>query len=202
MRTQRILGVALVLVLAWPGAGLATGEDEAREIMQETIDQVMAVLQNDSLTEDQKVEEIKAVAEARFDFPRMTRLVLGRNYRKLSEQEREEFLVEFKQHLTVTYGKGLKDYSGENVAIDLSRLESNGDVTVKSRVQGGTTDGVKIDYRLRARDGSWYVIDVIIESVSLVANFRSQIQEIVSSKGTARLIEILREKNEKEAKAS
>jgi phospholipid transport system substrate-binding protein len=55
---------------------------------------------------------------------------------------------------------------------------------------------------MRARDDSWYVIDVIIEGVSLISNFRSQVQEIVSANGPSRLIEILREKNEKEAQQS
>ena len=201
MRAGRMFGVALLVLFIGPGVALATGEDEARAVIQGTIDQVMAVLQNESLTDSQKVDELKAVAEAKFDFDRMSRLVLARNYRKLSEQERTEFLVEFKQHLTVTYGKGLKDYSGEKVTVGKGRLESNGDVTVKSQVVGGSIDEIKIDYRLRERDGSWYIIDVIIESVSLISNFRSQIQEIVSSKGTRQLIQILREKNEKQARS-
>ena len=201
MSTRTVLWATLVVVLVAPAGLRASGEDEAREVMQETIDQVMAVLQEAALSEDERIERIKKIVQVRFDFDRMSRLVLARNYRKLTEQERADFLVEFKQHLTVTYGKGLKDYSGESVAVNQSRLESNGDVTVKSRIKGGSADGVKIDYRLRERDGSWYVIDVIIESMSLVSNFRSQIQEIVSSKGTKQLIQILREKNAKEARA-
>ena len=39
------------------------------------------------------------------------------------------------------------------------------------------------------------MIDVIVEGVSLVANFRSQFEEIVSNEGPHRLIELLREKN-------
>jgi phospholipid transport system substrate-binding protein len=61
---------------------------------------------------------------------------------------------------------------------------------------------VALDYRLRERDADWKVIDVIIEGVSLVSNFRSQVQEIVTEKGADQLIEMLREKNSKEAKAS
>ena len=201
MRAGRMFGAALLVLFIGPGVALGTGEDEARAVIQGTIDQVMAVLQKESLTDPEKVDQIKAIAEERFDFDRMSRLVLARNYRKFSEQERVDFLVEFKQHLTVTYGKGLKDYSGEKVTVGKGRLESNGDVTVKSQVIGGSIDEIKIDYRLRERDGTWYIIDVIIEGVSLVSNFRSQIQEIVSSKGVSRLIQILREKNEKEARS-
>jgi phospholipid transport system substrate-binding protein len=62
-------------------------------------------------------------------------------------------------------------------------------------VVGGAADGARLDYRMRARDGEWKVIDVVIERISLISNFRSQIQEVVSSEGPERVIEILREKN-------
>ena len=41
------------------------------------------------------------------------------------------------------------------------------------------------------------MIDFIIEQVSLVANFRSQFQEIVSSGGPEHLLQVLREKTAK-----
>ena len=51
---------------------------------------------------------------------------------------------------------------------------------------------------MRKRDGKWYAIDVVVEGVSLISNFRSQVQEILNNKGADRLIETLREKNAKE----
>ena len=56
---------------------------------------------------------------------------------------------------------------------------------------------IEVDYRLRSRDGTWRIIDVIIEGVSLVSNFRSQFQGIVANEGPARLLDLLREKNAK-----
>jgi len=75
-------------------------------------------------------------------------------------------------------------------------------VTVKTRVVGGAAgDGVQIDYRMRAiNGGSWLIIDVIPAGVSLIQNFRSQVQEIVTQKGVDKLIQTLHEKNENAAK--
>ena len=83
-----------------------------------------------------------------------------------------------------------------------ARLEPNKDVTVKTRVVGGAAgDGVSIDYRLRATpQGAWLIIDVIPAGVSLIQNFRSQVQEIVTQKGVGKLIETLHEKNQQSAK--
>ncbi len=47
---------------------------------------------------------------------------------------------------------------------------------------------------MRKGDHGWRGIDVIIEGVSLVQNFRSQAQEIVSNEGPDGLIKKLRAK--------
>ena len=76
-----------------------------------------------------------------------------------------------------------------------ARVEPRGDVTVRTVVVGGQNDGVEIHYRMRKREGPWMVIDVVIEGVSLVSNFRSQFQEVVSEGGPALLRERLQQKN-------
>ena len=57
------------------------------------------------------------------------------------------------------------------------------------------SDDISVDYRLRQTDGTWKIIDVIIEGVSLVSNYRSQFQEIMTNGGIDRLLGLLREKN-------
>jgi phospholipid transport system substrate-binding protein len=120
----------------------------------------------------------------------------------MSPKQRADFEQEFKRHLSVTYGSSVDRYSEEEVEVSDSRAERNGDVTVRTRVVG-KGDSIHVDYRLRSRSNEWYVIDVIIEGVSMVSNFRSQTQEIISQEGPDGLIEKLREKNtEREAESS
>jgi phospholipid transport system substrate-binding protein len=189
--------VPLAFLLTWTAYASVP---EARAVIEETVEQVLAVLRDGTLSHEDKLNRIREVAESRFDFERMSKLVLSKNRRKLTPEQQAEFVVEFKRHLTVTYGRRLREFSEEKIEVVDARPETRGDVTVKTLVSGGAAaDGVKIDYRMRARDDAWYVIDVIIEGVSLISNFRSQVQEIVSAKGADQLIQILREKNDKEA---
>jgi phospholipid transport system substrate-binding protein len=70
---------------------------------------------------------------------------------------------------------------------------------VKSRIsRGGGIEDVLVDYRLRQRDGEWKIVDFIIEGVSLVANFRSQFQELMSQGGPDHLLSALRKKTAEE----
>src|SRR5690606_40764430 len=108
-------------------------------------------------------------------------------------QQREEFVAAFKKHLSGTYRDTLDNFKDETIEVEASRLEPRGDVTVMTTVKSASGD-TKVDYRLRKIDGEWRGIDVIVEGVSLVQNFRTQAQEIISTEGADALIQKLREK--------
>ena len=202
-RSRRTLAVA-ALLLGVLLAGGATAQDEierARADLRVTIDEVLVTLSRPDLDANSKLDELLALAERRFNLPRMSKLVLGRERRKLSEEQQAEFQREFTRHITLTYGDAIEEFSEEKVELGVGRLESNGDVTIKSVIVGGQVDGTNIGYRMRERDGVYVVVDVIPEGVSLVLNFRAQIKEIVHAKGPDALIATLREKNEKDKAA-
>ena len=67
-------------------------------------------------------------------------------------------------------------------------------MTVRSAIHLDDGDDVRVDYRCRKSGDRWLGIDVIVEGVSLVQNFRAQAQEIVSNEGPDALIERLRTK--------
>jgi phospholipid transport system substrate-binding protein len=189
-------------MLLAPAAARAGGQEDARLVVEQTSDEVLKLLGDKSLSKSQRIDRLTSIAEQRFDLELMSGLILGRNRSKLTPAQQDEFLREFKRHLTVTYGDSLEKYSEEKVEVTQTRPEPNGDVTVKTRIVGGRADNIAVDYRLRAKSGPWRVIDVFIEGVSVIQNFRSQVQEIVSTKGADQLISILREKNDKKAASS
>jgi phospholipid transport system substrate-binding protein len=195
-RLWLLAAMALLFPLAVAAAPASDADrDAAKAAVDATVDSVMAVLNDEALPIEQKRDAIEAIAYERFDFNTISKLVLARNWRRMTPAQREQFEQEFKRHLSVTYGDSLDRYGEETVEITDSRAERNGDVTVRTRILG-EGDPLGVDYRLRSRNGSWYVIDVIVEGVSLLSNFRSQTQEIISAEGPEGLIQKLREKNE------
>jgi phospholipid transport system substrate-binding protein len=171
-------------------------------MVRETIDAVLVVVRDKSLSRDQRLDRIESIAEGRFDFSTISRLILARNWRRLSAQQRDDFVTEFKRHLSLTYGQSIDSYKDERVTVEGARAERNGDVTVRTKVEGASATPVLVDYRLRDRDGAWTCIDVIIEGVSLLQNFRTQTQEIIHEVGPDGLVQRLREKNDARASAS
>jgi phospholipid transport system substrate-binding protein len=189
-----LLAGLLIAALVAPVAAAAPDPSTARETVARTIEQVFEVIQDKEASTPERVERIERIADPHFDWDLMARLVLARNWPKLTPEQRREFQDEFRRHLRLTYGKRLETYSGESIEVGDARAEANGDASVMTTVRGGRFEGTKVAYRMRARDGNWLVIDVIIEGVSLISNFRAQIQEIVSSKGVEQLIDTLRAK--------
>jgi phospholipid transport system substrate-binding protein len=190
-------GIITTALLAAP----ATADDaaEAEAIVRKTVDQVLEVLARGGLSDDQRRQQIEEIAYERFDFVTISRLVLARKWKRFSPEQQQEFIEQFKLQLSKNYGSRITRYEQERVEIRDHRLEKNGDVTVRTRIDGGAADGIEVDYRLRRKDrkpdGRWMVIDVIVEGVSLVSSYRSQFAEVLNHSDPGEVLKQLREKN-------
>ena len=169
----RIPLLALAALLAFSATRPAFAAPP-RETIDQTATQVIEILKDKSLDTAARRRRVEDVSNQHFDFDVISRLALARNWATLSPEQQTRFIEEFRQHLSVTYGRNLDSYSNEKVVILGDREEQRGDWSVKTKI-----------------------IDVTIESVSLVANFRSQFQEIMASGGADRLLTLLAEKNAK-----
>lgn len=188
--------VALAFGLVAASTRVAPAADTPPQVVRKLTDAVIAVLQEKSMSADAKRDKIRNIVVDYIDFPTMSRLVLARNWSGLNEGQKKSFIEEFKQHLSVTYGKNVESYNNEKVQITGDRDESRGDWTVQTKIlrpEGG--GDILVDYRLRQVSGEWKVIDLVIERVSLVSNFRSQFQDVMANGGIDRLLKLLHEKN-------
>jgi phospholipid transport system substrate-binding protein len=189
--TAAILAGALIALSLTPARA-----DTPSQVVDGLASQVIAVLKDGALSAAQKRDKIEQIAYGAIDFTTLSKLVLARNYAKFSPEQRTQFEAEFKRHLSMTYGRNIDNYQNEKVQITGERPESRGDVTVISKIlRGSASENISVDYRLRQADGQWKIIDVIIEGVSLVSNFRSQFQDIVAQGGPQKLLTLLADKN-------
>ena len=194
-RSRALAPLLAILLIAAPAAAESAATNGARAVVEQTVADVLQILQEADLDTPARKSKIEAVALERFDFETMSRLVLARNWKRLSDTQKTEFVEEFTRHLSSSYGGRIERYEQESVDFLDERVEPRGDVTVVTRIIGGQADGVDVDYRLRQRNEVWRVIDVRIEGVSLVSSFRDQFKEVLSRGGPEELLRRLREKN-------
>lgn len=196
-RSKLVLALALGATLVVGTARPAPATDGPTSVVEHTTSGVIAILTDAKLSTDDKRKRVEDVVLASVDFETLSKLVIARNWSKFSDAQRTEFMTLFKNHLSMTYGRNVESYKNEKVTITGSREESGGDTTVKTKIVRGGPGDILVDYRMRQTAGTWKIIDVIIEGVSLVSNFRSQFQDVVASGGPERLLSLLRDKNAK-----
>lgn len=193
------LGMALALLLGGAPA-VATPAEDARATMEKTVADVLLVLDDRALSLQTKRDRIQAIAFERFDFVTMAKLVLKRDWKKFDTAQQQEFVEQFREHLSARYGENLGKYDNEKVEVTSDHTETNGDVSVKTMIRGGKFDGTPVDYRLRHGAG-WQVIDVVIENVSLVSSFRTQFADVLAKSGPTGVLTKLKERNAARAAA-
>jgi len=192
-RRRAVASVVAILMLL--GAQTSGSPIGARETMRLTIDAVLAVLNDPALDAAGRRSAIEKIAYERFDMVTVSRLVLARYWKRFTPEQREQYVSEFKTYLANNYGGRIERYDQEQVEITGVRDEPRGDVTVHTRIVGGEFEDATVDYRLRRKNDEWRIIDVIIEGISMVSNFRDQFKEVLSRGGPDHLVAKLKEKN-------
>jgi phospholipid transport system substrate-binding protein len=183
------LGVALVLAAA-PVVHAATAQEA---IIKKTIDAAFAVLKDKSLAgrekRPQRIAALRAVADRAFNWGEMARSSLGAQWRTLDEKQRGRFVEVFKEVLAAQYMDDIDRFQGtETVTVDGSSQQDE-EMVVRTTLVTGSRERVPIDYRMRAQQGSWMVVDVNIEGVSLVNHFRKTVAGALANMTIDQLIE-------------
>ncbi len=124
----------------------------------------------------------------------MAQYVLGKNWRKASPQQREEFLDAFQSMLLRTYAKSFLDYTDAEVKIDNPGAVENNKIKVKGSV---TANGSTTEFTLSMRygNGGWKAYDVVVEGLSLVTSYRSSVGSEIDQKGIDAVIDEMRSLN-------
>ena len=139
--------------------------------------------------------EILNIVDQYFDFEEMAKRSLGRAWKYQSQQKQDEFVRLFKDLLFNTYVDRVENYtaSDEKVVFDNQQIDGNYAV-VNTRITGYQGTDVTVDYRLTQKSGKWKVYDVIVAGISLVNNYRSQFNSILSRKSFDELLKTMNEK--------
>jgi phospholipid transport system substrate-binding protein len=161
---------------------------------------ILEVLRDKSIDKVERRKKVREIAYQYIDMDTLARLAMGQHWRTLNADQQKEFVAEFRQHLANTYGHTTDEYTDEDIKPAGDQQESNGDWTVRTKIlgteNGARKEVAKVDYRLRKRNDVWKIIDVTIDNVSLMGNFRSQFQDIMTSGGGFnQLIKALKDKN-------
>lgn len=181
-------------------SGAAVAEISADDLVKQTAEDVLNTIKNDKDIQAGNQQKIFALAEEKilpnFDFERVCRMVLGKNWKSASPEQQAVFQKEFRSLLLRTYATALGKYKNQVIEYKPLRAEPDAkNVSVKTQILQPGGQPIAVDYSLVKGENGWKVYDIVIESVSLVTNYRSQFSNEIRTNGLDSLNKKLAEKN-------
>ena len=187
---------------------LALAQQLAPDVLVKSIsEEVVAILKKDKDIQAGDTKKAADLMEAKmvphFNFIRMTRIAMARNWRLASPEQQKILADEFKTLLVRTYSTAISNYRDQQIDYKPLRAKpEDTEVTVRSDVKpSGSSQPVSIDYEMEKTPDGWKVYDVKVGGVSLVTTYRDTFAGEVREHGVDGLIKSLSTKNRQPERA-
>jgi len=188
-----IAAAALAALLV--GGTLVAMAGPATDRLKPEIDKVVATLENPALKGESKTAErrqaLRSITDSVFDWNEMAKRALGRHWAARTPAEQQEFVSLFRDLLERAYVSKIERYAGEPITY-VGEVADGDLTTVRTKITTRQNQEVAIDYRMFKDGDRWRVYDVLIESISLVNNYRTQFDGIIKTSSYDELVKRLK----------
>ncbi len=194
-----LIGAWLILLPIVAGAESEESLHPARAMLEKKVANVLSILsenQDKLESPEYRRDIIEQEIVPYIDFETMTKLAVGKGWRKATPAQRATLVQEFRTLLINVYSDVLTSYQNYKFNFLKVRPGKRDDrVKVQMDVTSFGRDDVKVLYRLRKVKGNWKIYDISVSGVSLVSTYRSAFNEKIHKAGIDGLIKLLKQKN-------
>ncbi len=190
MNILRALSLTAILALVTAGTAVA---GEPTDQVRRSVDEVLKIVQSQPDGSARRAA-VRQAANRLFDFEETAKRALGPHWQQRTPAEHEEFVRLFSDLLEAAYVGKIDLYQGEKITYVGETVDGD-QATVKTRIVTKQGNEVPVDYRLSREKDRWRVYDVIIEGVSLVADYRTQFNKIIQTSSYDDLVKRMRAKD-------
>ena len=155
----------------------------AEKFITKLTDDGIGFLGDKTISGDKQKAEFRKLLNRNFDMNTIARFSLGRHWRTASKPQRDEYMKLFRAMIIDVYSQRFSDYNGQTIEVKGSRKEGERDILVYSVLSQESGPDVKVDWRVRKREGRYKVIDIIVEGVSMALTQRSDFSSVVQRGG-------------------
>ncbi len=168
---------------------------KAKDIVLDFQNQLLETMkQGDKLGFKGRYEKLESVVVGSHDLTKITRIVMGKEWKKFSDVQKLKLTDIFSRLSIATYAHNFKSYSGESFTFISEEKTARGGVIVHSILVLPEDKDVKFDYMLKKKSDSWRIINIIASGVSDLALKRSEYTSVLKREGFEALIAKIEEK--------
>ena len=188
----RIASATLVIAVLAPGASAGEAGDAAAQTIERLGERAIAVLQDDELSAGQQNARLRAILRQGLDLEAIGSFVLGRHGRQAGAEQRRTFQRLFADYVVDTYAQMLRRRQVTQFEVTESETRDDSTALVATRVSEPGQGPMTWQWVLHREEGSWRVVDLRTQGVSLAVTYRSEFGAVIDSQGMDALIERLR----------
>ncbi|MCB9659289.1 MAG: ABC transporter substrate-binding protein [Polyangiales bacterium] len=196
-RRRFLLLAAATLLFASQGPGVAFAQADPAEA------QAFLTSRHDALRQlfaqrpsAARNERLSAMVSELLDLEELSRLALRDHWESRTPEQRAEFVSLLRRLVQEQYERNLERTMNYTVTYDGADVRGQV-VTVRTLARSGTNGrapAVSIDYQMKKVGNVWRVFDIATDGVSLVRNYRTQFNRIITRDGWDALIARMRDR--------
>lgn len=176
---------ALLLVLA------LTATESATEALRARDSEIRAALPPEGTEVTPAVRRrIEGILTRAIDVRTMVQSAMGKRWGQITESQRRRLVSAFENRFRRSSSQELDGYRSTRIQYQPEVAGDGGVVQVPTRVviKGEPTE---ITYAMRPEGDAWRIVDISVDGVSTVENYRSSFSRIISKEGVEGLIKRL-----------
>jgi phospholipid transport system substrate-binding protein len=187
-----VVGLNLLILSMAPVGALAGPPLDA---IKSRVGEVLAVLRDPALQGDAakeaKTKRLRPIFDNTFDYVELSKATLSRNWEKFTPEQQQEFVKLYKAVLEKAYLNIILSYKDQEVIFGRERETGQNRFEVESKIVSASQD-TPVQFRLFSKGNQWFLYDVVIENISIVANYRSQFSRLLQKESTEEMLANLR----------
>lgn len=162
---------------------VADQAEGAKNFIASMGDRGINFLGNQSMSNDAKKAEFRSLLNVSFDMATIGRFALGTYWRSATPAQQQEYQKLFRDMIVRVYSQRFSDYKGQKFEVKSARTENAKDSVVTSFIVPDSGPKVQVDWRVRNKGGSYKVVDIIVEGVSMSMTQRADFASVIQRGG-------------------
>ncbi len=184
-----------IFILLLLGSFVSQAEDSeqevsAREVVANFQSQLLDTMKNGKkLGFNGRYMKLTEPVVKSHDLTKIARIVVGREWKKLTDEQKQKLVDVFSRLSIASYAHNFKDYSGEQFEVVSEEETARGGIIVHTLLKIPGEKDVKLDYQMKKKGNEWRIINIIANGVSDLALKRSEYTSILKREGFDALLE-------------
>jgi phospholipid transport system substrate-binding protein len=193
-RLQIVVTTLLVLTFSLPAAAIGTYPAAAKVVEKLHAELLGVMKQANALGYKGRYQRLAPVVNSSYDFPFISKLVVGRYWSEFSPEQKEQFVNTFTKLSIATYANQFAGYSGEHFKTISAEESTKGRLLIKTVLIKSNGEEVELDYMLHQKELQWQIINVIAQGVSDLSLKRAQYTSYLKKNGFEGLLQKINDK--------